>query len=378
MRPLSPIDALGPAFTRTREVFGSPFRLGFFLKIALVAALTQPSFLSSIISYPVQAANFAAVSKIPHVHRFALSPTAASVGLIVVLLGAVGIVVWLLIAYLYCRLRFTLFDIVVYRRRLVGEAWRPYGRQTWRYLGLFLLSALAFLLLAAIVVGPPAIHFVHMVRRLNMSNPDPFAVLAGMLPLFLSVLLIFLLWSVVDAVMQDFLLPPMAVEDAPIEGALARLGTVVRTGFGSFLVYLLMRFAVSLALSSILMIVVMMVLLFLGLGLGATGFVLYHALWHAGTAGQVVFIAVAAVAALLVIALYAGALISVYGVSAVFKQAYAAFYFGGRYPELGNLLDPMPPAGVAPAAAYEPAPPPSTAPPMPPSAPPATEPPALW
>jgi len=68
MTPLSPLDALGPAFRRTREVLAEPFRLGFFLKIALIAALTQPSFYSASISYPIDGAQFAFF---PHTgHRF--------------------------------------------------------------------------------------------------------------------------------------------------------------------------------------------------------------------------------------------------------------------------------------------------------------------
>ena len=59
MTSLSPLDALGPAFRRTREVLAAPFRLGFFLKIALVAALTQPSFYSATISYPIRGGQLA-------------------------------------------------------------------------------------------------------------------------------------------------------------------------------------------------------------------------------------------------------------------------------------------------------------------------------
>src|SRR5271168_790360 len=61
MTSLSPLDALGPAFRRTREVLAAPFRLSFFLKIALIAALTQPSFYSASLSYPLQGAQFAFV-----------------------------------------------------------------------------------------------------------------------------------------------------------------------------------------------------------------------------------------------------------------------------------------------------------------------------
>ena len=373
MKPISPIEALGPAFERTRQVFGTPFRLGFFLKIALIAALTQPSFLSSGTSYPMQAANIAAMGGARHSHPLLMTPATAGFGLVVLLLVVIAVVLWVLFTYLFCRLRFTLFDIVVYKRRLIGEAWRPYGRQTWRYFGLFLLTTLAFLLVAAVVAGPSIIHLIHILPQLNQSNPDPFAIIGAILPFIFSIVVILLLWAIVDAVMQDFLLPPMAIEDAPIEDALSRFWTLVRTGFGSFLLYMLMRFVVALGLSWIMMVVVFMVLALLALGLGGVGLVLYHALWHSGTGGQIVFVAVVVVAALVVLALYLLALISVYGVTAVFKQSYAVTYFGGRYPELGSRLDGLPPSPATPPVApiFEP-------PPIPPSPPPLTEPPALW
>ncbi|MGA8163296.1 MAG: hypothetical protein WCB76_20985, partial [Acidobacteriaceae bacterium] len=52
MKPLSPVDAISPAFSRARTILTppspspgqpSPFRFWFFLKIAVIAALTQPN-----------------------------------------------------------------------------------------------------------------------------------------------------------------------------------------------------------------------------------------------------------------------------------------------------------------------------------------------
>ena len=138
MTKLSPADALGPAFRRLREVMAAPFRLGFFLKIALVAALTQPGFYSVIISYPMQGAQAAAGAAIRHrapmnfgsanTSGLALAMPGAVAGFVVLAIALlVGLLVWVLSTYLFCRLRFTLFDLVVYRRgegtRGVVEIW---------------------------------------------------------------------------------------------------------------------------------------------------------------------------------------------------------------------------------------------------------------
>ena len=180
MTPLSPLDALGPAFRRTREVLAEPFRLGFFLKIALIAALTQPSFYSATITYPIDGLQFAFM---PHAgHRtgfsgagygssFVATPNLAAFGVIAVLIGiVVAVALWVLFTYLYCRLRFTVFDLVVYKRGRVGQAWSAYGRQSWRFFGLLILVSLAFFIVAAVVIGPALLNFIRVIKPLASAG----------------------------------------------------------------------------------------------------------------------------------------------------------------------------------------------------------------
>src|SRR5215470_8666685 len=124
MKKLSPVDALGPAFRRAREVMAAPFRLGFFLKVALVAALTQPGFYSVIISYPLQGMQLAAGAAMRHPRHLNFgpgdpTPTFPGAGgmafFVIGILLVIGLVMWVLMTYLFCRLRFTLFDLIVYR-----------------------------------------------------------------------------------------------------------------------------------------------------------------------------------------------------------------------------------------------------------------------
>lgn len=384
MTPLSPLDALGPAFRRTHEVLGRPFRLGFFLKIALIAALTQPSFYSASISYPLDGLQFTLV---PHGrHKFSVAASAyqghflglpgfAAFGLGAALIaGLAALALWVLAAYLYCRLRFTLFDLVVYKRGFVGKAWTAYGQQSWRYLGLVVLAGFAFMVLAAIVVGPTLVNFLRVVRKLTAAGAgaNPFPMLGAMLPFFVAIFAVAALWAVVDALMQDFLLPPIAIEDAPLESAFGRFFALLKQSFGAVAVYILLRFAVGIGLTWIMMLVCFAVLLVGGLVLYGVGTVLYHALW-VSVAGQVVCVALAIIAALAVVAIYAVAIISIYGIAAVFKQSYAAYFFGGRYAALGDRLDPPPPSESV--AYFEPSLP-STYPPS--GLPPLEDAPPLW
>ena len=343
LAPLSPLEALGPAFRRTREVLARPFRLGFFLKIALIAALTQPSFYSASISYPAQGIQFAVMSRMPHRGVYGLLSGAgfATAGLAIMLIFLlVGVVAWVLISYLYCRLRFTLFDLVVYKRGRVGQAWSRYGRQSWRYFGLTILASLAFLVAAVVIAGLPLLHFVHAMRGSDPASiaANPFRVIGAMLPFLGALLLVGLLWAIVDALMQDFLLPPMALEDASLEQAFQRLFALLHESFGPVALYLLLRFAIAFGITWILLMAMFVVLLAGGLGVFAVGIVLYHTLWTSMT-GQVTLVALAIVMGLIFLALYFFAMISIYGIAAVFKQSYAAYFFGGHYPELGSKLE---------------------------------------
>lgn len=382
MKRLSPAEALGPAFQRAREVIAAPFRLGFFLKIALVAALTQPGFYSVIVSYPLQGMQMAAGAAVRHRAPMNFGagggspiPSAFPAGGIAVFVVFafmlfIGLLIWVLVTYLFCRLRFTLFDLVVYRRGKVGEAWAKYGRQTWSYFGVVLLASLVFLVLLAVTAGPFFVQILKAAARVGVQGPgaNPFAMLSSMLPFLGVCLLLGLVWMLVDAVLQDFVVPPIALEDAAIEAAFGRFGAVLREDFGSLVVYLLLRFVVGLGISWTLMTVVFLVLAFGGLGGVAVGFGLYRAMWHGGIGMQIVFVAIVAAMALLLIAVYLLAMIAVYGTVAVFKQSYAAYFFGSRYPGLGNLLE-RPPDEELVAVRVEP---PS------PTLPPLNEPPPVW
>jgi hypothetical protein len=198
-----------------------------------------------------------------------------------------------------------------------------------------------------------------VVRPLAASGPNanPFPLLGAMLPFIGSILVVAFLWAVVDALMQDFLVPPMAVEDAPLESAFGRFFRLLKAEPGAVAIYVLLRFAVGIALTWALL-------------LFGAGTLLYHALWTS-LVGQVICVSLAIVVGLIVVAVYLLAIISIYGTAAVFKQAYAVYFFGGRYPELGERVEP--PAPLVAAEVFE-APPPAP----PPGLPPLNDAPAVW
>ena len=276
--------------------------------------------------------------------QFAGVAGVAALGLsVIVVMVVIAVALWVLMAYLYCRLRFTLFDLVVYKRGRVGQAWSAYGRQSWRYFGLVILVSLAFLVVAVIVIGPALLNFIRVVRPLAAAGPNvnPFAMLGAMFPFLVAVFAVAALWAVVDSLMQDFLLPPMAIDDAPLESAFGRFFALLKTISGSVVIYVLLRFAVGIGLTWILMLIFLAGLMIAGLAIFGIGTVLYHALW-ASAVGQVICVSLAILVGLVVVVVYVLAIISIYGTAAVFKQSYAAYFFGGRYAALGDRLEPPP------------------------------------
>jgi hypothetical protein len=375
MKPLSPVDALSPAFSRARTILSppsplpgqtSPFRFWFLLKIAVIAALTQPNIYAMLFGmfFELLAVGSAVVGALSRraLHPSGLSPVvfgAFAVGLFFLLLLAVFFV------WLWCRLRFTFFDLVVYRHGLVSRAWAPYRSQAWRFFGLMLLVTFALLLLLAVTAGPLLLHLILTLRHMNPQqiNRDPTFVFTTVFPMYGIMFLFLLIAGIADAVTQDFILPPMALEDAPLGASFARFFQFLRQRFGSFLGYLLLRFVVELGLSWIGGMAIMIVLLLLG-GTGAgLGFVLFRAFWHAGPGGMAVFILYCLAAGALLIAAYLLLCVALYGAVAVVKESYAVYYYGGYYPPLGDRLEgpepplPTPEAGPPPEPVSSPLPP---------------------
>ncbi|HTX41798.1 MAG TPA: hypothetical protein VMD25_08215 [Acidobacteriaceae bacterium] len=387
MKPLSPVDAIGPAFSRMRSILmppgaapdqPGPFRFWFFLKIVVVAALTNPSFIFGISIASLEGVAFFMTglgASLRGLHRQPIEtgPSEFAGVMVVFIAGAalVAIAMWLLLTWLWCRLRFTLFDLVVYGRGRVGRAWSPYGRPAWRFLGLVILVSLAFLLLASVTIGPMVLHLFVALRGMTPQeiNSDPFLMMSHIFPMYGIIFAIAILAGLAGAVMTDFLLPPMAIEDAPLESAFGRFFHLLGSRFGSVAIYLLLRFALQLGLSWIGGIVIVIVLIAAGGGGVAGGFVLYRSLWHLGGGPAVLFILYCVVAGLALIALYFLTMMVLYGLVMLFLQSFAVYFFGSHYPELGDRLEPGPRA---------PAPWPGPPTPAPPVAPPVPELPPIW
>jgi hypothetical protein len=149
--------------------------------------------------------------------------------------------------------------------------------------------------------------------------------------------------GLVNAIAQDFVLPPMALEDASLGVAFSRFFELLRTRFWYVALYLLFRYLLEMGIAMVGGIALFIVIAVLGGGGAAIGFVLYHALWHSGPAGTAVFILFCILAGFLFLAVYTLLALVLYGYIAIVKQSYAVYFYGSHYPPLGDRMGPLSP-----------------------------------
>ena len=331
MIPLSPIDAIGPAFDRTRGLLLRDFRLGRFLKVALVAALTEGLGGGSFNNYNHGTNRFPT-----------MTPEQLHMLLIFAVVAAIVLVPFaLLMMYLSSRFIFVTFDMVLMQRPFVRPGWEGLRNPANRFFGLRLVIALfglAVLVLTFILLFPGIATLYHGGGW------------SRLIKLALLVAPFFLIYCLAMWVFQCFLattvVPRMAIEDDSISESMRKGWEDVRPTLGRFIVYFLLRGAISLAIVFISVLIAILAVAIVGLLMAGIVFALYHFLWAGGFIGKASVILVGILLGVALFLAYLATLISLAGFRNIFRQAYAQIFYGGYYPLLGNLLDP----GSAPAA----------------------------
>jgi hypothetical protein len=355
MKPLSPVDAISPSFSRMRTLLlppgfapgvNAPFRFWFFVKITIVGAFTSTSMYSTSVIFLTEAIFIALAfagmgSAFRHAPFDAPHNLTTVLLLVVILAGAIALAVWIILGWLWCRLRFTLFDLALFRHGRVGLAWSRYGAPAWRYLGLTILATFVFVLVLALTAGPFVLHFFLTFSRLSPQqiNADPGFLISHILPLYGFFFLAVCVVAIVDAVMQDFLLPPMAIENAPVEDSIRRFLHLLRNRPGSLALYLLLRFVLQIAFAMAVGMACMFVLVIFGLVGFGLGFAIYHGTAHSGAAGYAIFIAYCVVAGGIFVALYLFVNLCLNGAIAIFRECYTLYFYGSYYPQLGDYIE---------------------------------------
>jgi hypothetical protein len=329
MRPLSASECITPAIERTKSLLFRPFQWRHFLKLTAVAFFAEIGGASFSGSSPGR-------SGIP-----GTSPASQAI-IVAVLFGVflVLLIIGLVMLYVGSRLQLVLLEVVATHQTLIAPIWRRYSRLTWRWIGLKLLF---FLLCALILLAALSPVIISMIRHMPSNSQPPTAAFFSHIILFIgAIFLIVLVVGSAYLLLRDLALPFLALEDLPISETLSRLRYLVAAAPGEIGLYLLLRFLLGLVAAIGAEILIFLILLISLIPFAIIGGVLWLALHHAGTVGTAALIASAIVGGLVLLVWMACVCIGLIGTVFVFTQSFALYFLGGRYPLLGNILEPPP------------------------------------
>lgn len=334
MVTLSAADAISPAIQRTRDFLFRPFRFGTYLKLCLVALLTEGigNFQSSGHGGHTSSRVSGAASP------FTFTPAVVAE----IVAGALlAIAFACLIVYLITRLRFAYFHCLVHNVRQIRPGWRIYRAQAMRFFGMNLVVGVCFLLLVLLALLPFAAGLWAVVRAVGTGGHAHIgAILALVLPLIPLIVLLVLAAIAVDVVLRDFMLPHYALENATAGGAWRAVRLRIHAEQGSFLRYALVR--VFLPIVAIIGLGILFILpaVFFAAIVAAVEVGIHSA--FTGAAGAIsvagiVFEVLVGAAAFCILAVVG---IGVGGPVSTAIREYALMFYGGRFRTLGDILSP--------------------------------------
>lgn len=339
----SAAQAISPAIERTKRYLFLPFRWGRFLKLTLVALLTEGGVSSCNFNSNMPSGKGGGGAG-PALHFPHLAWPALPI-LIGIALAAIviGLLISLVISYLLVRLRFSFFDCVLKMSDKIAPAWRIYHQQALRYLGLSYGIGLCFWLIIAAAAYAVFQHFRPLFMALGSDTPPHFMdflpAIAIMVPVAICLAIAA---SLANSFLGYFVLPRLALEDAPMGEAVADVWSDITAEPGQFLLFLLLKFLVGLAASILAAIVLVIPLVILAI-LGALAFALLKAV------STTLMVLLGVPAAIIVGVGFLLMFFGVTGMIGTFRRNYALVFYAGRYPLLGEILYP-PPAPIVPPA----------------------------
>lgn len=347
MRAISAVDAVSPAIHRTREFLFRPFNWGTYLKLSLVAMITEgfgSNFHSS--SHGGRSSGHGPI--VPP--SFHLQPAWIVAILAVVL---VVIVLSIVLFYLVTRLRFAFFHCLIHNSKEIRPGWWLLREQATRFFWFNLAAGFCFFLLVVLILLPFVGGFLRLFHETQPGGHlDVGLLLSLVLPLIPIILLLALAGILADLVLRDWMLPHFALDNATAGEAWTRVWASIMAEKRQFLVYALLR----VILPAIAMIGLFIVLTIPGLILvGVVGVFEFslHSVFAGATGGSaVVGVLLQVFFGILAFGLALLAGICLGGPVSTGVREYALVFYGGRYQALGAILNPPPPPPLTRAAEF--------------------------
>ena len=336
MQPLSPFDALSPAFKRTNEVLLRPFKWGRSWKLAATSYLGAAG--GVFIPFPLV---------------FLLVPlfvpaSGRESAHILYGVAAVLTVLYVALFYVLVRMELVAFEMVVTRAKVIGPLWRNVGARTWQWLGLTIgVGTACTLLMAPFGIAAAKSMFAGLPTFLLDKNARPelgdvFAFYRLIFGFYAIIAITFLVPKLVSVLFNEFVLPFYLIERLTLGEATARGFRLLSQNVGSTVLYMICKFFLFFIGAMAQNLVTQLVMLpFIIVGVL---FAILVGIGHGSLASTGVFVAAAAV---VLIVLFVAALfyvvIGATGYLMTVLESYAAYFVGSRYAGLGDLLEPPPP-----------------------------------
>lgn len=347
MRAISAADSVSLAVQRTRQFLFTNFSWGTYLKLGLVAIITEGFGSNSRSS----SNSFRSSSKIidrqdggvfppPHFQLPQFNLTPLQIAQIVAALLLV-IVLTSVIVYLITRLRFAYFHCLTSNTTEISPGWSIYQSQASRFFWLNLVVGFCFLFLVGLIAIPFAAGFWHLFQESqNGASLDFPLMLSLVLPLIPIILLIAVAAFLSDMILRDWMLPHFALDDASAGEAWSQVWVHIKAEKKQFFVYTLLRIALPIVAAVGLFMLLAIPGLILGGAFAAVEFGIHSTFADATGASTVVGILLQVFFGILAagFALLAG--ICLGGPVSTAIREYALVFYGGRYKQLGDALYP--------------------------------------
>ena len=335
MQRLNAIDAVAPAFTRTHQILFKPFRIGRSWKLAATSYL---AFAGSFF-FPFPLLFLTVAYFVPGFPR----------SIVPILFAATILATAIYFALFYCfvRLQLVEFEIVVTTAKMIAPMWRKYSRRVWPWIGAKVVVGVFSAALIVPIAYRSAKAFLSSFDFIAAQgqHPDPRAVahvMSAFFGFYFLLLALFLIPKTAATLLDDFVLPFFLLEDLPLFTAIQRGFTVLAADPVSCILYLLLKCLLAvvgyLAQAVALQVCMIPVVLVLGI-LFVLGSLVVR---HTGPAGIVLGVVAAVLLGIVAYALMFYLATLGIGYVLILLDAYAAYFLGGRYPLLGNLLEPGP------------------------------------
>ena len=343
-KPLSAVDAIGPAFAQAKRQLFAPFRLQRWARLAVICLIIGDfagggGGTSGNVNFPAgRTRGGKGLLAFPPFDWDKILPWLPWIIGGVVLLFVL-IFLWIYVASVY---RFVLFESVLYDRcELKGSwgRWEPCGQSY--FLWSFAIMMTMFVGTGVIVGTPLFIAWRTGVFR-HPGEHLALLILGGVALLFL-LLAFFVLGAVAALFAKDFCVPIMAMEKVGVLEAWRRLLPMLAAEKIAFAGYVLMKIVLAIGSAIIFGIITLLALIVVLIPLGVAGVILFFGGKALGlTMNAGVISALVALCGIIILGIfYLIALISTPAM--VFFQSYVLHFFGSRYPALGAVVFPPPP-----------------------------------